>query len=254
MPKNKGEAEPQSRASRTQVHDAVKAFFAQAHAPKPFIPGKTLVPASGKVFDNRDMEFLVDSALDFWLTTGRFAAEFESRFAKRLGLAHSLLVNSGSSANLLAVSALTSPALKEKALKPGDEVLAVAASFPTTINPILQIGAVPVFVDVQLGTYNVDIDALEEAVSPKTKAIMLAHTLGNPFDASRVAALAEKRGLWLIEDCCDALGSKIHGRPVSNFGDLATFSFYPAHHITMGEGGGRGDVQRPTQETRGVIP
>ena len=223
--------------ARAAVYAALRAFFAANHGAKAFIPGKTPVPVSGRVYDERDMLSLADSAMDFWLTSGRFTEGFERRFAKRLGLTHSLLVNSGSSANLLAVSALTSPSLGDKALKPGDEVLTVAAGFPTTVNPILQVGAVPVFVDIEFPTYNADMDALERAVGPKTKAIMLAHTLGNPFDAARAARIAEDRGLWLIEDCCDALGATLNGKPAASFGDLATFSFYPAHHITTGEGG-----------------
>jgi CDP-6-deoxy-D-xylo-4-hexulose-3-dehydrase len=222
---------------RGRVLDAVRDFFAEAHGPRPFVPGVTQVPVSGKVYDAEDMASLVESGLDFWLTTGRFADQFEKSLAKRLGLSHAVLVNSGSSANLLAFSALTSPALKDKAIRPGDEVLTVAASFPTTVNPALQWGAVPVFVDVNLPTYNVAVERLEEAITPKTRAIMIAHTLGNPFDLAPVVKLAEKHGLWLIEDCCDALGSTYQGKPVATFGDLATFSFYPAHHITMGEGG-----------------
>ncbi len=222
---------------REAVFQAVREFYAFKHAPKPFIPGVTPVPVSGKVFDEREMTLLADSGLDFWLTTGRFAESFEKRFAKRLGLAHAILTNSGSSANLLAVSALTSPFLGDKRLKPGDEVVTVAASFPTTVNPMLQNRLVPVFVDVELGTYGPTAESLERAVTDKTRAIMIAHTLGNPFELDAAVRLAEKRGLWLIEDSCDALGSTYNGRTVGTFGDLATYSFYPAHHITMGEGG-----------------
>jgi CDP-6-deoxy-D-xylo-4-hexulose-3-dehydrase len=192
---------------------------------------------SGRVFDHNDLFAIVDSGLDFWLTAGRFAEMFESRFAKLLGLRDARLVNSGSSANLVAVSALTSPTLGERQLKPGDEVITVAAGFPTTVNPILQNGLVPVFVDVELGAYNVEVAQLECALSPRTKALIFAHTLGNPFDVAAVSAFARKHNLWLIEDCCDALGSTVAGRMAGTFGDIATFSFYPAHHITMGEGG-----------------
>jgi CDP-6-deoxy-D-xylo-4-hexulose-3-dehydrase len=189
------------------------------------------------VFDAEELVSLADAGLDFWLTAGRFAARFERELARRAGLAHALLVNSGSSANLLAVSALTAPELGERRLRPGDEVISTAASFPTTINPILQNGAVPVLVDVELPTYNASAEAVAAAIGPKTRAIVLAHTLGNPFEADALRALAERRGLWLVEDCCDALGATLRGRPVGTFGDLATFSFYPAHHITTGEGG-----------------
>jgi CDP-6-deoxy-D-xylo-4-hexulose-3-dehydrase len=192
---------------------------------------------AGRVFDEREMQNLVDAALDFWLTTGRFAQEFERRFADFYGLRHAMLVNSGSSANLLALTCLTSPQLQERRLVPGDEVITVAAGFPTTVNPIFQNQLIPVFVDVELGTYNIDTNALDAALSPRTKAIMVAHTLGNPFDLQPVVEFARTHKLWLIEDCCDAVGSTYDGRLVGTFGDLATFSFYPAHHITMGEGG-----------------
>jgi CDP-6-deoxy-D-xylo-4-hexulose-3-dehydrase len=212
-------------------------YYQEAFPEPPFVPGVSPVPVSGRVFDQDDLAAIVDSGLDFWLTTGRFADSFEHRFAKLLGLRDARLVNSGSSANLVAVSALTSPALGERRLKPGDEVITVAAGFPTTVNPILQNALVPVFIDVELGTYNVDATLLEQALSPRTKALIFAHTLGNPFDLAAVSAFARKHKLWLIEDCCDALGSTFRGRMVSTFGDMATFSFYPAHHITMGEGG-----------------
>ena len=208
-----------------------------AHASKPFVPGVSPVPVSGRVFGPEDVATLVDASLDFWLTTGRFNDRFEKELGRFLGVPCVLTCNSGSSANLLAVAALTSPKLGDRALKAGDEVLTVAAGFPTTVNPLLQYGLVPVFVDAKAPTYDADMDALEAAVTPKTKAIMMAHTLGNPFDLDRVVALAEKHGLWLIEDCCDALGSTYKGRMVGTFGDIATLSFYPAHHITMGEGG-----------------
>ncbi len=202
-----------------------------------FRPGEDRVPVSGKVFDEADVVSLVDSSLDFWLTTGRFADEFEREFAHFCGVRHALLTNSGSSANLLAVSALTSPRLGERRLKPGDEVVTVAAGFPTTVNPILQNGLVPVFVDITLPTYNAAAEQLASAVGPRTRAIMLAHTLGNPFDVDAVMELVERHQLWLIEDMCDAVGSEYDGRPVGTFGHLATTSFYPAHHITTGEGG-----------------
>ena len=202
-----------------------------------FVPGTTPVPVSGKVFDGTDVQHLVDASLDFWLTTGRFAREFEASFAAWWGLKHCLLVNSGSSANLLALTALTSPTLGERRLRPGDEVITCAAGFPTTVAPILQNGLVPVFVDAHIPTYNADPSAMEQAIGPRTRAILFAHTLGNPFDLDQVMALAEQHHLWVIEDCCDAVGAEYRGRKVGTFGDLATVSFYPAHHITMGEGG-----------------
>ena len=189
------------------------------------------------MFDQVELQHAVEASLDFWLTTGRFAAEFERAFAQFIGVRHALLVNSGSSANLLALSALTSPKLGDRQLKPGDEVITIASGFPTTLNPILQNQLVPVFVDVTLPTYNVDVTQLEAACSPRTRAVMLAHTLGNPFDLGAVTAFCRQHKLWLIEDCCDAVGSTYHGKKVSTFGDLATVSFYPAHHMTMGEGG-----------------
>ncbi|RCV66173.1 CDP-6-deoxy-D-xylo-4-hexulose-3-dehydrase [Methanophagales archaeon] len=203
-----------------------------------FIPGKSYIPYSGRVYDEKEMISLVDSALDFWLTAGKFAKQFEKEFAKFLGAKYCLLTNSGSSANLLAISALTSPKLgEEKRLKPGDEVITVAAAFPTTVNPIIQNNLVPLFLDVDVGTYNIQADKIEEALSEKTKAIFLAHTLGNPFNLDKVLEICEKYNLWLIEDNCDALGSKYNGKYTGTFGHIATFSFYPAHHITMGEGG-----------------
>jgi CDP-6-deoxy-D-xylo-4-hexulose-3-dehydrase len=212
-------------------------YYQAVHGEKPFVAGESPVPVSGRVFDNQDMFSIVQAGLDCWLTAGRFAGLFESGFAKFVGTRAARLVNSGSSANLLAVSVLTSPALGARQLKPGDEVITVAAGFPTTVNPIVQNGLVPVFLDVELNTYNVDVSQLEQALSPRTRAIILAHTLGNPFNVAVVAEFAQKHHLWLIEDCCDALGSTFAGRHVGTFGDMATFSFYPAHHITMGEGG-----------------
>jgi CDP-6-deoxy-D-xylo-4-hexulose-3-dehydrase len=202
-----------------------------------FDPGNTPIPASGKVVGKPEVSNMIDASMDAWLTTGRFNAEFESRLARFVGVPHAMTVNSGSSANLVAFATLTSPKLGDRAIKPGDEVIAVAASFPTTVNPILQHGAVPVFVDVDIPTYNIDVTKLGAALSEKTRAIMIAHTLGNPFNLKVVTEFARRHGLWLIEDCCDALGAEYEGRRVGTFGDLATLSFYPAHHITMGEGG-----------------
>ena len=202
-----------------------------------FIPGETHVPVSGKLIGKEEIKFAVDACLDGWFTTGRFAKQFEKEFAKFMNQSYCLLTNSGSSANLLALSALTSPHLKEKRLKPGDEVITVAAGFPTTVNPIIQNGLVPVFVDVNLNDFCIDVKQMEKAWSPKVKAVMLAHTLGNPFNLKKVTEFVKKHNLWFIEDCCDAVGSTYDGKMVGTFGDLATVSFYPAHHITMGEGG-----------------
>lgn len=222
---------------REQVLAAVRQYYAAAFTVKNFMPGETPVPVSGRVFGAEELQFLVDASLDFWLTAGRFAEQFEKEFARLIGVRDVRLVNSGSSANLVAVSVLTSSALGERQLRPGDEVITVAAGFPTTVNPILQNRLVPVFVDVALPTYNIDVTQLEAALSARTRAIFLAHTLGNPFDLGAVADFARRHNLWLIEDCCDALGSTYNGEKVGTFGDLATVSFYPAHHITMGEGG-----------------
>lgn len=222
---------------RDEISLLVKQYYEVALAPHAFLPGQSTVPVSGKVFDASELEHLVAASLDAWLTAGRFAAQFESEFAAFMGVRCASLVNSGSSANLVALSCLTSPSLADRRLRAGDEVITVAAGFPTTVNPILQNGLVPVFVDIQLPTYNVDVNQLEAAVSDRTKAIMLAHTLGNPFDLDAVMAFAERHNLWVIEDCCDAVGSTYRGRSVGTFGHLATTSFYPAHHITMGEGG-----------------
>ena len=222
---------------RAKIRALVDEYYREAFPARDFAPGTSPVPISGRVFDERELESLVDSSLDFWLTTGRFAERFEREFARFFGLRAAVLVNSGSSANLLALSALTSHKLGDRRLKPGDEVITAAAGFPTTVNPVLQCGLVPVFVDVHIPTYNIDVSRLEAALSPKTRAIMLAHTLGNPFDLAAVTALAKKHGLWLVEDCCDAVGSTYDGKLVGTFGDVATTSFYPAHHITMGEGG-----------------
>ena len=222
---------------RERMRELLREYFEEAFPARAFVPGESAVPVSGKVFDAEELELLVDSALDFWLTAGRYAARFESEFARLVGVRSASLVNSGSSANLIALSALTSPKLGERRLRPGDEVITVAAGFPTTLNPILQCGLVPVFVDIQIPTYNVDVAQLEAALSPRTRAVMLAHTLGNPFDLGAVMELVRGRDLWLIEDCCDAVGSTYAGRNVGTFGHISTASFYPAHHITMGEGG-----------------
>lgn len=228
---------------RGQILALVSEYWAEAFAPATFVPGTTRVPVAGRVFDSAEMQHLIDSSLDFWLTTGRFAEQFEREFAAFLGRRYSVLTNSGSSANLLALSALTSPKLGEKRILRGDEVITVAAGFPTTVNPIVQLGLVPVFVDIQVPTYNIDVQQLELAFSERTRAVVLAHTLGNPFDLAAVKNFADRHGLWLIEDCCDAVGSIYGGKLVGTFGDLATTSFYPAHHITMGEGGAvLGDV------------
>lgn len=224
-------------ALRQKILALVREFYAANWPPKPFVPGESPVPYGGRVFDAEELTSLVDSALDFWLTTGRYAEEFERQLAQWLGVGFASLCNSGSSANLLALSALTSPQLGERALVAGDEVLTVAAGFPTTVNPILQSQLVPVFVDVEVGTYNVDVAQIEHAIGPRTRAVMLAHALGNPFDLDAVLDIVRRHNLWLIEDNCDALGSTYKGRRTGTFGDLATLSFYPAHHMTMGEGG-----------------
>ena len=235
-----GNDEPQRSADelRAQILELTSRYAQEAFEAEPFVPGESPVPVAGRVFDGADVQSLVDSSLDFWLTTGRFAAEFERRFAKeRFDRRHTILVNSGSSANLVAFSSLTSPKLGSRRIQPGDEVITVATGFPTTVNPIVQAGAVPVFVDVDIPTYNIDAGLLEEALSPKSRAVMVAHTLGNPFDLGAVSAFCQEHGLFLVEDCCDALGATWEGRPVGSFGEFATCSFYPAHHITMGEGG-----------------
>lgn len=222
---------------RQQIAHLVAEYHAEAFATAEFQPGESRVPVSGRVFDAADMQSLVEASLDFWLTAGRFAEQFEREMAQFMGLRHAMLCNSGSSANLLALSALTSPKLGERALVAGDEVITAAAGFPTTVNPIIQNQLVPVFLDVDLATHNMDVAHLEEAIGPRTKAIMVAHTLGNPFDVAAVLDVARRHNLWLIEDNCDALGSTYDGQLTGTFGDLSTLSFYPAHHITMGEGG-----------------
>lgn len=215
----------------------VAAALKERHPTPDFVPGESAIPVSGKVFGASELTAAVNASLDFWLTSGPYAEKFESRLAKVVGMRDSFMVNSGSSANLLALTSLTSPKHGDRALKPGDEVLTVAAGFPTTVTPILQNGLVPVYVDVDLGTYVANDRALEDAIGPKTKAIMMAHTLGNPFNLDLVEKMAKKHNLWLIEDSCDALGGTYRGKNLGSFGDLSTFSFYPAHHITTGEGG-----------------
>ncbi|GAB0058345.1 dTDP-4-dehydro-2,6-dideoxy-D-glucose 3-dehydratase [Candidatus Magnetaquicoccaceae bacterium FCR-1] len=239
---------------RQQIAALVDEYAAIALAAKPFIPGTSPVPPSGKVLGAAELKNMVEASLDGWLTTGRFNDEFERRLAKYLGVKHLMTVNSGSSANLVAFSTLTSRKLGERAIKPGDEVIGVAAGFPTTVNPILQFGAVPVFIDVHIPTYNIDVTQLEAAINSKTKAILLAHTLGNPYNLAEVTRIAKKYNLWLIEDCCDALGSTYDGTLVGTFGDIGTLSFYPAHHITMGEGGAvftnNGELKRIAESFR----
>lgn len=223
--------------SRNDLLSDVRQFAAEQLSPKPFVPGESLVPVSGKVLDSDDIAALVDSSLEGWLTAGHFHDEFERALSRYVGVRNALFVNSGSSANLIALSALTSPKLGKRALKPGDEVITVAAGFPTTVNPIIQNRLIPVFVDVELGTYDAVIDQVREAIGPKTRAIMMAHTLGNPFNVDEILTLCEKHDLWLIEDSCDALGSTYKEKKTGSFGHTATVSFYPAHHITTGEGG-----------------
>ena len=226
-----------TQALRNQISKLVEEYAAIALTTEPFFPGVTVIPPSGKLLNAAELKNMVEASLDGWLTTGRFNAEFEKKLAAFIGIKHLITVNSGSSANLVAFSTLTSPKLGERAIKKGDEVIGVAAGFPTTVNPILQFGAVPVFVDVDRLTHNIDASKIEAAIGPKTKAIMLAHSLGNTFNLDVVTALCKKYKLWLVEDCCDALGSTYRGQMVGTFGDIATLSFYPAHHITMGEGG-----------------
>ncbi len=225
---------------KQEIFQKVKEYYKMVHKPqreKKFIEGKSRVNYAGRVFDEAEMINLVDSALDFWLTYGKYSKEFEKDLADFLGVRYALTVNSGSSANLLAFFALTSPLLKERQIKRGDEVITVAAGFPTTVAPIVQYGAVPVFVDMELETFNIDVKKMEKAITPKTKAVMIAHTLGNPFDIEKIKEICDKYNLWLIEDNCDALGSKYKGKYTGSWGDIGTSSFYPPHHITTGEGG-----------------
>lgn len=229
----------EAEALRQQILELTAKYYALVHdkSSEEFIPGKSRVNYAGRCFDEKEMVNLTDSALEFWLTAGRYTKEFEERFAAMLGVKKCLLVNSGSSANLLAFMTLTAQELGERRIKRGDEVITVAAGFPTTVSPIVQYGAIPVFVDIDPATVNIDPELLEQALSPRTKAVMVAHTLGNPFDLEKVGAFCKKHGLWLIEDNCDALGSRYNGRFTGTFGDFGTSSFYPPHHLTMGEGG-----------------
>ena len=222
---------------RKQIAALVDQYAAIEFSPKAFEPGQTVVPPSGKLIGSEELKNMVDASLDGWLTTGRFNEQFEKNLAQFIGVKHAITVNSGSSANLVAFSTLTSPKLGDRAIQKGDEVIGVAAGFPTTVNPIIQFGAIPVFVDVDPLTHNIDVSKIEAAISPKTKAIMLAHSLGNPFNLEVVTAICKKHNLWLVEDCCDALGTTYKSQMVGTFGDIGTLSFYPAHHITMGEGG-----------------
>ena len=222
---------------RLEIAGLVQEFSDLKYTEKKFKPGRSVVPPSGKVIGATELQYMVDASLDGWLTTGRFNRKFEKELSEFIGIKHLITVNSGSSANLVAFATLTSPKLGDRAIKKGDEVIGVAAGFPTTVNPIVQFGAIPVFVDVDLETHNVNTDLIEAAISSKTKAIMLAHTLGNPYNLEKVKALCDKHKLWLVEDCCDALGAEYNSQHVGTFGDIATCSFYPAHHITMGEGG-----------------
>ena len=222
---------------RSEIATLVTAYAKEQYKLKAFVPGETVIPPSGKLLGEEELQNMVSASLDGWLTTGRFNAEFEKKLANYLGVKYCLTVNSGSSANLVAFSTLTSPKLGERAIKKGDEVIGVAAGFPTTVNPIVQFGAIPVFVDVDIKTHNVNADLIEAAITPKTKAIMLAHALGNPFNLEKVVEICKKYNLWLIEDTCDALGAEYNGQKCGTFGDIGTLSFYPAHHMTMGEGG-----------------
>jgi len=222
---------------RSEIRCLVEEYYREAFKTEVFVPGKSHVRYAGRIFDDAELSNAVDAVLDFWLTAGRFTDEFESGLAEYLQLKHAMLVNSGSSANLLALTALSSHLLGERRLKPGDEVITAAAGFPTTVNPIIQNGMTPVFVDIELGTYNVSPENVNAAIGPKTRAIFLAHTLGNPYDLDAISEIARKHELFLIEDCCDALGSRYKGRNVGTYGQISTFSFYPAHHITLGEGG-----------------
>lgn len=222
---------------RSQIIELVEKFAEEKYISRPFTPGESVIPPSGKVLGKEELVNMVEASLDGWLTTGRFNQLFEKKLAEFLGVKYALSVNSGSSANLVAFNTLTSPRLGDRAIKKGDEVIGVAAGFPTTVNPIIQFGAIPVFVDVDLTTHNINADLIEAAITPKTKAIMLAHTLGNPFNLDKVTELCKKYNLWLVEDTCDALGATYDGKMVGTFGDISTLSFYPAHHITMGEGG-----------------
>ena len=243
-------SDPKKDAMRQEILELVGKYYAQAFPKKPFLGGISQIPVSGKVFDGDELTNLVDSSLDFWLTSGRYAHEFEEEFAKVMGVKHAMLCNSGSSANLLAVSALKSDRLGKRALVDGDEVITLAAGFPTTVNPIIQNRLVPVFIDCELGTYDATAEQMQAALSPKTRAIVMAHTLGNPFNLDAVMQIAKENKLFVIEDSCDAVGATYDGKPVGSFGDLSTASFYPAHHVTMGEGG---CVQAKTASMRKIV-
>tara|TARA_R110002033_G_scaffold69140_3_gene120532 strand:+ start:424 stop:1767 length:1344 start_codon:yes stop_codon:yes gene_type:complete len=231
------ESQQKMETLRKEIAGLVSKYAKEQYKSKDFVPGETVIPPSGKLLGEEELQNMVSASLDGWLTTGRFNAEFEKKLAAFIGVKYCLSVNSGSSANLVAFSALTSHKLGDRAIKKGDEVIGVAAGFPTTVNPIVQFGAIPVFVDVDIKTHNVNADLIEAAITPKTKAIMLAHALGNPFNLKKVVELCKKHNLWLIEDTCDALGAEYDGQKVGTFGDIGTLSFYPAHHMTMGEGG-----------------
>ena len=241
-------------ALRQKIIDLAGEYARLAHGPKPFVPGSSPVPVSGKVVGEPELQYLIDASLDLWLTTGRYNTAFEAKLAAFIGRRFVLTCNSGSSANLLAVSALCSPRLRDRAMRPGDEVITCAAGFPTTVNPLLQNGLVPVFIDADIPTYNVQPALIEAAVTPRTRAIVLAHTLGNPFDLGEVMRVAKRHDLLVIEDCCDALGARYDGQMVGTFGDVGTLSFYPAHHITMGEGGAvftnRSELKRQLESIR----
>ncbi|MFT4803162.1 MAG: CDP-6-deoxy-D-xylo-4-hexulose-3-dehydrase [Salibacteraceae bacterium] len=231
------ESQEKLNSLREEIAGLVSQYAAEQYKPKPFVAGETVIPPSGKLLGEEELQNMVSASLDGWLTTGRFNTEFEKKLAEFLGVKFALSVNSGSSANLVAFSTLTSPKLGDRAIKKGDEVIGVAAGFPTTVNPIVQFGAIPVFVDVDIKTHNINADLIEAAITPKTKAIMLAHALGNPFNLGKVVEICKKHQLWLIEDTCDALGAEYNGQKCGTFGDIGTLSFYPAHHMTMGEGG-----------------
>ena len=231
------ESQDKLNSLREEIASLVSKYAAEQYRPKVFVGGETVIPPSGKLLGEEELQNMVSASLDGWLTTGRFNTEFEAKLAEFLGVKYCLSVNSGSSANLVAFNTLTSPKLGDRAIKKGDEVIGVAAGFPTTVNPIVQFGAIPVFVDVDINTHNVNADLIEAAITPKTKAIMLAHALGNPFNLGKVVELCKKYNLWLIEDTCDALGAEYNGQKCGTFGDIGTLSFYPAHHMTMGEGG-----------------
>ncbi|MFZ1749158.1 MAG: lipopolysaccharide biosynthesis protein RfbH [Saprospiraceae bacterium] len=228
---------PKAEEIKGQIFDLIKHYHDEIYTRNAFIPGESNIPVSGKVFDERELQLMTEAALDGVFTTGRFNTEFEKRLAKYIGVNNLITVNSGSSANLVAAATLTAEELGERALKAGDEFITVSVSFPTTINPLLMYGLVPVFLDVEIPSYEIDVSKIEEAIGPKTKAIVIAHTLGNTFQVEEVSRIAKKHNLWLIEDCCDALGATYNNKHVGTFGDIATISFYPAHHITMGEGG-----------------